>query len=161
MSRNYVYGAGSLRNIATLTRPLQEICHEGLKIANTRKLFCPDISIVRGRATAEEQRQIFLKGRKEVDYGYEIVGTVFTNCDGVYEISDHQKLDGEGLGLAFDFCAWVDSKGNYEDGYIALIATCFMEAASNLGYRIDWGGNYRSISDGSHIGYFGSFNECN
>jgi len=150
MNRNYKYSESSEKFISTLTEPLQEICREGLVIANTRKLFCPDLSIVRGFETASGQFELFKKGREFVNGGWIIKGETVTNCDGYKVISDHQLTDINGLAFAFDFAAWINGT-NYEAGNMALIATCFFEAASNQGRVIDWGGNYRSLSDGSHI----------
>jgi len=154
MNRNYRFSNSSLKNISTLSKPLQEICFDGLEIANKRKVYCPDFSIVRGLTTAEKQFELFKKGRVADENGIwriEDPSKVVTNCDGKEKISDHQKTDWFGLSLAFDFACWIDGKSNYEDHHMALVATCFFEAASNIGYVIDWGGNYRSISDGSHI----------
>ena len=155
MRRNYKFSKGSMKNIHTLAKPLQRICYEGLNIANPRKVHCPDFSIVRGLTTAEKQHELYMIGRTKIQHldhvEYKKVGRTVTNCDG-YEIkSDHQKTDRNGGSLAFDFACWIDGKSNYEDHNMALVATCFMEAASNEGFVIDWGGNYRSISDGSHI----------
>ena len=151
MNRGYKPSAGSQGYINTLTPVLQEIVKEGFYIANTRKLHCPDISIVRGFETAEGQFKLFMKGRKIVGEGkYIITGPTVTNCDGYKLISDHQKTDRDGKAIAFDFAAWV-KRTNYEPGNMALIATCFFEAASNQDEGLDWGGNYKSISDGSHM----------
>lgn len=150
MNRNYKYSKSSLEVIKSLSIPLQNVCHEGLIIANTRMMPCPDICIVRGLTTADKQFKIFMKGRKVVGDGYIKIGETFTNADGYDNISDHQKTDLNGRALAFDFCAWV-SGTNYDDGNVALIATCFYAAASNLGLNIEYGGNYKSISDGGHL----------
>jgi hypothetical protein len=151
MNRGYRPSQASQAFIDTLTAPLQEIIEEGFYIANTRKLYCPDISIVRGYENAEDQFKLFMIGRELVgDDEFIITGKTVTNCDGYKLISDHQKTDVEGKALAFDYAAWVKGT-NYEPGNMALIATCFFEAASNQGRLIEWGGNFRSLSDGSHI----------
>ena len=163
MNRNYSFGKGSMRNIVTLSAPLQRICHEGLRIANSRKVYCPDFSIVRGLTSAENQFELWKKGREPVEFmlpdddefkdrsNWRKVGKTVTNCDGYEVESDHQKADIDGGSFAFDFACWINGGSNYEDQNMALVATCFFEAASNDGFVIDWGGNYRSISDGSHI----------
>jgi len=156
MNRGYKFGHRSEVFISTLCAPLQEICRGGLVIANSRKLYCPDFAIIRGYETAEGQFELFKKGRAERyvvgsdEPTWRKVGATVTNCDGYNNISDHQKADIHGGAFAFDFCAYVGGT-NYDDSNMSLIATCFFEAASNLGLVIDWGGNYRSISDGSHI----------
>ena len=55
MNRGYKPSKGSQGFIDTLAPQLQEIITEGFYIANTRKLYCPDISIVRGFETASGQ----------------------------------------------------------------------------------------------------------
>jgi hypothetical protein len=158
VNRNYRFSKSSNNHIEKLAPQLQTICHEGLIIANTRKVYCPDFSIVRSFETASGQFELFKKGRAEfikpesdqVEFVVVHESSVVTNCDGYKKISDHQKTDINGKALAFDFAAWINGS-NYEDQNMALIATCFFEAASNNGFVIDWGGNYRSISDGSHI----------
>lgn len=150
MNRGYEFSNSSNSVIRTLAKPLQIVCREGLIIANSRKLYCPDFSITRGLTTAEEQFRIFMKGRKNAGDEYIKIGKIFTNCDGYNDISDHQKTDDKGKALAFDYCAWIN-RTNYEDGNMALIATCFFEAGSNNKIDLDWGGSYKSISDGSHV----------
>lgn len=159
MNRGYKFSPRSESFIQTLAEPLQEICQEGLIIANTRKLFCPDFAITRGLTTAEDQFKLFKIGRvktQPLSSKYPVYvkadpdAKTVTNCDGYKVISDHQRTDINGKAFAFDYCAYVGGT-NYEDHNMALIATCFFEAASNQGFVIDWGGSYRSISDGSHI----------
>ncbi len=94
--------------------------------------------------TPEEQYALYLKGRDDVGrvlYTEQVV----TNCDGYRIKSVHQSR------LAVDFFAYIDGKANYEPANLALIATCFFEAASDMGIDIDWGGSWRSISDAPHI----------
>jgi peptidoglycan L-alanyl-D-glutamate endopeptidase CwlK len=110
---------------------LQTICLRAIVIANSRKLFCPDFGISCGKRTTAEQMQLFTSGK--------------SNCDGIKSISKHQ------YGFAIDFYAYVDGKANYDPGNMALIATCFLEAASELGKEINWGGNFASLSDCPHI----------
>lgn len=150
MNRNYSFSQRSNGFIKTLAEPLQIVCREGLIIANSRKLFCPDFAITRGLTSAEEQFKIFMKGRKSTGDGYIKIGKVFSNCDGYNDISDHQKTDKEGKALAFDYCAYI-GKTNYDDGNMALIMTCFFEAGSDNKINLEYGGNYKSISDGSHV----------
>ena len=150
INRGYKPSKNSQGFIDTLALPLQEIVDEGFYIANTRKLYCPDISIVRGFETASGQFELYKKGRKLVGDEWVVVGKTVTNCDGYEQRSDHQQTDIHGKAFAFDYAAWVKGT-SYEAGHMALIATVFFEAASNQGVVLSWGGNYNSISDGSHI----------
>ena len=138
MSRMYSYSENSQRNIDSTHTIMQRLCQEAMHIANNRKMHCPDFGISRGRSTTETQQALYAKGRTAP-------GNIVTNCDGIKNRSVHQDA------LAIDFYGYVNGKADYSDGVVALIATCFMEAASNLRINIDWGGSFRSISDGAHI----------
>lgn len=151
MNRGYKPSKASKAHIDNLTPALQGIIEEGFSIANTRKLYCPDFSITDSLRTADEQFKKFMVGRVSVGAGkFQVTGKTITNCDGYKKISDHQKVDLHGKAMAFDFCAYVNGT-DYDDSNMALIATCFYESASNQGHSIEWGGCYRSISDGSHV----------
>lgn len=145
MNRNYAYGCSSLAKISTVSKPLQAICHEAMKIANSRKLHCPDFGISDGLRTAEEQFKLFVKGRKSTGDDYIVIGKVVTNCDGYEKLSIHQAAE------AIDFFPLKNGKADYSHEACALVATCFFEAASNLGVEITWGGGYSSFSDAPHI----------
>lgn len=138
MNRNYQFGNASIANIATTEPIMQKLCHEALRIANRRQLYCPDFGISAGLRTAEEQHDLYQSGRTKA-------GKILTHCDGYQIQSVHQT------GLAVDFYAYVDGKINYDICNLALIATCFFEAASNLEINVDWGGSFRSISDLPHF----------
>lgn len=145
--RQYRYGSSSLQHISTVIPELQKVCYKAINIANSRKMHCPDFGISRGLSTPDEQFELFKQGRVKTHSGWIVndPGKIITNCDGYGLKSPHQ------YGRAVDFFAYIDGRANYEDGNIALIATCFMEAADNEGLEYDWGGNFRSISDGAHF----------
>lgn len=146
MHRNNKIGKGSQVNVDTTLPIMQQLVHKAFEISNQRKLHCPDFSITDALRTTHEQHELFKIGRIYVCGIWEKTGELTaTNCDGVDILSAHQS------GLAIDFCAWVDGKANYEPGNLALIVTTFYEAAFELGIEIDWGGNFKSISDGCHI----------
>jgi hypothetical protein len=152
INRQYALSANSKKILSTVTPALQEIVTEGLYIANHRKLYCPDFSITHGLRTAEEQFKLFMIGRQLVgENEYIKIGKTVTNTDGYINISEHQKVDESGKALAFDFVAWFRGRISYDEGHMALVATVFYEAAGDKGVNIDWGGNYKSISDGAHI----------
>ncbi len=129
--RNYEYGKSSLQNIGSVSITLQTLCYKALEIANRRKLHCPDFGISCGKRTRMEQIIMFKEGKSK--------------CDGINTISAHQ------YGFAIDYYAYVDGEANYDPGNLALIATCFQEAAFNMGIVIKWGGNFASIADCPHI----------
>lgn len=54
-------------------------------------------------------------------------------------------------GRAIDFYAYVDGKGSWDTEHLAIIAAAFLQAANKLGYKISWGGFWRSFKDYPHI----------
>ena len=147
MNRNYGYSSRSKKNIASTKQVVGELCRQALVIANTRKMYCPDFVITYGLRAADEQFALYQKGREFINGEWTIVDRkkVVTYCDGLIKKSTHQS------GFAIDFVPLVGGKVSYKPEHCALIATCFFEAASNMNVQVDWGGSFRSISDGGHI----------
>jgi hypothetical protein len=143
--RGYKYSPNSLRKIQTTVPELQELCEKAIHIANTRKMFCPDFGISRGYSSAEEQFELYKKGRQLLDGKWVKTGTIVTNCDGAIHLSKHQSKK------AIDFYAYVNKRADYTNANISYIVTCFFEAATDMRINIDWGGSFKSISDGAHI----------
>lgn len=57
-----------------------------------------------------------------------------TGCDGYDKISPHQG------GKALDVYAYVDGKASWEREHLAMVACAMLQAASQLGYKLEWGG---------------------
>lgn len=110
---------------------MKKLCYRAMDTANRRKLECPDFGISCGLRTKGEQQALFNAG--------------MSNADGFNSVSKHQ------LGTAVDIYAYVDGKANYEPGNLALVFSCFQQAALDLNLKIRWGGNFNSIADGPHI----------
>lgn len=85
-----------------------------------------------GRRSAEEQNQLHLKGLSE--------------CDGYANKSNHQT------GHALDFYAYVDGRASWERHHLAMVACAFLQAASILGYKIQWGGLWRPSKPINELG---------
>lgn len=149
MNRNYKYGASSLKKINTTDELMQQVCHEAMRIANLRKTYCPDFGISDGLRTADEQFELYKKGRYFDGYSWvtEKDSEVVTYRDGHTLKSVHQS------GFAIDFFAIDPETGeaDFSVESLALVATCFFEASSNLGLNCDWGGSFKSISDAVHF----------
>ena len=146
--RGYFYGKKSTANILSVKDIMQKICLSAIDVANKRKCHCPDFGISYGLRTTEEQFALFKLGRELIGDKWNItnIKKVVTYCDGYIKLSIHQ------IGYAIDFYAiGEDGKADYSPQSMALVATCFFEAASNLGVDIDWGGSFKSISDTGHI----------
>lgn len=77
-----------------------------------------------GRRTDEEQHQLFLDGKSK--------------CDGYVNRGPHQD------GKALDFYAYVDGKASWEPEHLAMVAAAHLQAASMLGYKVKWGGLWKS-----------------
>ena len=73
-----------------------------------------------GLCTAERQNELFFADKSK--------------CDGYAKKSYHQS------GKALDFYAYVDGKASWETEHLALVACAFLQAASLLGYKLEWGG---------------------
>jgi len=146
-NRNYRYSQRSLDNIKTTHAIMQTLCNAAILIANTRKAHCPDFGISFGFRTAQEQFSLFMKGRKLIGDAWQVIkpSEVVTNCDGYDKLSVHQSA------LAIDFYCYIDGHANYDNANIALVVTCFYEAAADMGIKMNSGLNFKSISDGCHI----------
>jgi peptidoglycan L-alanyl-D-glutamate endopeptidase CwlK len=63
-----------------------------------------------------------------------------SKCDGYINKSYHQT------GLALDFYAFINGKASWERDHLAMVACAFLQAASELGIKITWGGLWKSKS---------------
>ena len=75
-----------------------------------------------GKRTAEEQNELFCNKASK--------------CDGIDKVSKHQS------GKAVDVIAYVNGKYTYDKEYYYMIYAAVMYAASSLGVRIRWGGDW-------------------
>ena len=84
-----------------------------------------------GIRTSERQHQLFLEK--------------MSKADGYTKKSYHQT------GLACDIYAYVDGKASWEEEHLAKVACAILQAASQLGYKLKWGGLFRSFKDMPHF----------
>ena len=84
-----------------------------------------------GKREAERQHQLFLQGK--------------SLCDGYEILSSHQS------GKALDFYAYVDGRASWGTEHLAMVAAAFLQAASILGYKLQWGGLWKSFKDYPHV----------
>ena len=73
-----------------------------------------------GKRTQEEQNKLYKNGK--------------SRADGYNSKSYHQS------GKALDFYAFVNGKTSWHPGHLAMVASAFLQAAAELGYRLTWGG---------------------
>lgn len=84
-----------------------------------------------GLRTAERQAELFADGKSK--------------ADGVKNKSRHQS------GMALDVYAYVDGKASWETEHLALVAAAMLQSASIFGYKLEWGGLWRSFVDMPHF----------
>jgi peptidoglycan L-alanyl-D-glutamate endopeptidase CwlK len=84
-----------------------------------------------GIRTAERQNELFKTGK--------------SLCDGYKIKSKHQS------GKALDFYAYVDGKASWKIEHLTLVAAAFLQAASVLGYKLHWGGFWKTFQDYPHV----------
>jgi peptidoglycan L-alanyl-D-glutamate endopeptidase CwlK len=84
-----------------------------------------------GLRTTEDQAALFTAGKSK--------------CDGRVNKSYHQT------GRALDVYAYVDGKASWETEHLALVATAYLQAAAELGYKLTWGGLWTGFQDMPHF----------
>lgn len=68
-----------------------------------------------------------------------------SKCDGIKSRSAHQS------GLAFDVFAYVDGAASWDRYQLTQVAAAILQAASLLGYELEWGGLYQGFVDMPHF----------
>jgi len=68
-----------------------------------------------------------------------------SKADGVNNKSYHQS------GKALDVYAYVDGKASWDKLHLALIASSMLQASAQLGYKLKWGGLWKSWQDMPHF----------
>jgi peptidoglycan L-alanyl-D-glutamate endopeptidase CwlK len=77
-----------------------------------------------GKRLPSRQNELFRDGKSQ--------------CDGYIKVGKHQNGD------ALDFYAFIDGKASWEREHLAIVACAFLQAASELGIKIKWGGLWKS-----------------
>jgi len=117
----------SAATLATVDERLQKVCHRALEISRI-DFGVPSSG---GKRTAEQQKALYDDGK--------------SNCDGYKSKSYHQT------GLALDFYAYVDGKASWDKYHLSMVATAFLQAACELGVKLEWGGLWSSFQDMPHV----------
>ncbi len=84
-----------------------------------------------GLRTTAQQRELFDAG--------------LSGCDGTDKCSKHQD------GKALDFYAYVDGKASWDEAHLTTVAAAFLQAASMLGYKLQWAGFWNNSWDKPHV----------
>ena len=66
-----------------------------------------------------------------------------SRADGYNKLSNHQIKLNEEYGTALDFYAYIHGQASWEHEHLAMVAAAFLQAASELGYTIEWGGLWK------------------
>lgn len=127
----------------TRSNKRRKYCHPDLIRVSDRALEIsahrrgPDFTIPKygGSRSAEEQNSLFLKGRSK--------------ADGYKKKSNHQRKE-DGYSHAIDVIAYIEGKASFKQRDLYEVSVCMLQAASELGVRIRWGGNYRNKWDKPH-----------
>lgn len=117
----------SLERMEGIDERLIEVMHLAIKTSKV------DFGIPThgGIRTAEEQLQLF---KEKV-----------SKADGYIKKSYHQT------GLACDVFAYVDGKASWKEEHLAMVACAVLQSASQLGYKLKWGGLFKSFKDMPHF----------
>ena len=84
-----------------------------------------------GFRTTEEQAKLYTAGKSK--------------CDGRNNKSNHKT------GKAVDVFGYVDGKASWDTLHLTTIATCLLQASSQLGHELQWGGLWKSWQDYPHF----------
>jgi peptidoglycan L-alanyl-D-glutamate endopeptidase CwlK len=111
-----------------------------IEIANLALRISPiDFGIPKtgGVRTTEMQQTLFKDG--------------VSKADGVRHVSEHQIRPGEKYGRALDFYSYVKGAPSWDKHNMAIVGAAFLQAASALGYRLQWGGLWKNFKDYPHV----------
>lgn len=84
-----------------------------------------------GLRTPQEQNELYQGGKSQLD-GFE-------------KKSYHQT------GKALDVYAFVDGSASWDESHLSMVACAMLQAASELGYKLQWGGLWVNFVDMPHF----------
>jgi peptidoglycan L-alanyl-D-glutamate endopeptidase CwlK len=120
-------GQRSLNNRAGVDHRLIEISDRAIQISTVDFGHGP----YSGLRSVDDQAGLFQAGRSK--------------CDGRANLSYHQS------GRALDVFAYVDNKASWEKEHLAIIAAAMLQAANELGHKLEWGGLWKGFCDMPHF----------
>lgn len=141
----YKFSETSLNRLEKVNKTLVSIINEALSLSPI------DFGIASGYRTAEEQFELFKKGRSYINDKWQITSRdqVVTYLDGQVKKSRHQ------LGQAVDIYAWVGGKTSWEKHHLALVAGTILSISKQYSINITWGATFGSNSfDGFDFPHF-------
>lgn len=124
---SFELGKNSLKNREGIDDRLLDITDLAIKLTNI-DFGIPNTG---GMRSVEDQAKLFTAGKSK--------------ADGRTNKSYHQT------GKAVDVYAFVDGKASWEKEHLAIIAAAMLQASSQLGYELKWGGLWKSWQDFPHF----------
>ena len=120
-------GANSINNMSGIDERLISIAELAITLTNI------DFGIpsTGGLRSTEDQAKLFTSG--------------VSKADGRTNKSYHQT------GKAVDVYAYVDGKASWDKLHLSLIAAAMLQASSQLGFELKWGGLWKSWQDYPHF----------
>tara|TARA_R110000764_G_scaffold221066_1_gene309398 strand:+ start:201 stop:590 length:390 start_codon:yes stop_codon:yes gene_type:complete len=120
-------GANSINNMSGIDERLISITELAITLTNI------DFGIpsTGGLRSTEDQAKLFTSG--------------VSKADGRTNKSYHQT------GKAVDVYAYVDGKASWDKLHLSLIAAAMLQASSQLGFELKWGGLWKSWQDYPHF----------
>jgi peptidoglycan LD-endopeptidase CwlK len=129
----YKLSERSIKRMSGVDPRLQEIAQRAIEITAV------DFGVPKGggRRTAEQQNALYRDGA--------------SRCDGYTNRSNHQPPTPGGFGAALDFYAYKNGEASWVKYDLTMVAAAFLQAASELGYSLEWGGLWRTFPDFPHV----------
>ena len=124
---SFQLGTNSINNLAGVDGRLIDIANLAIKLTNIDF----GIPTTGGLRTEEVQAELFEDG--------------VSKADGVSNKSYHQS------GKALDVYAYVDGKASWDKLHLTTIAAAMLQASAQLGYKLKWGGLWKSWQDMPHF----------
>ena len=123
----FKFSKNSLLNREGVDQRLIDISNLAIQITNV------DFGIPKlgGLRTVENQAALFASNKSK--------------ADGVVNKSYHQS------GKALDVYAYVDGKASWSKQDLAIVGCAMLQAAAELGYKLKWGGLWKSWQDFPHF----------
>ena len=120
-------GKNSINNLAGVDGRLIAIADLAIELTNI-DFGVPSTG---GLRTEADQAKLFADG--------------VSKADGVNNKSYHQS------GKAIDVYAYVDGEASWDKLHLAIIASAMLQASAQLGYKLKWGGLWKSWQDYPHF----------
>lgn len=124
---SYAFGDNSLKNRAGINPDLIIVLDRAVEIS----IYDFGIPLHGGVRTAVQQKKLFDEG--------------VSLADGVTHKSYHQT------GNAVDVYAYVDGKASWDHEHLAVVAAAMLQASSELGIPLEWGGLWTGFCDRPHF----------